>query len=118
MHLHKKTKYMIDFLTQWHANFFDPERIPVAIAAIILCVVVGMITGPMAGNANAFFWQFIDRMFGRLGDKMDKPSRPQADLLFRGFLIAMLAIFIMALIGKGFESFVSEKPISGMTRTE
>ena len=108
---------MIDFLSTWHSTFFDPDRIPVAIAAIVLCVIVGMITGPLAGNANAFFWQFIDRMFGNLGDKMDKPSRPQADLIFRGFLIVMLILFVMALIGKGFEAFIADKPMNGMTQT-
>lgn len=116
MQLHNDFTHMIDFLTQWHANFLEPERIPVALAAIFLCIVVGMITGPLAGNANAFFWQFIDRMFGGFGDKLDKPSRPQADLLFRGFLVAMLVIFFMALIGKGFETIIAEKPMRGATQ--
>jgi len=115
VHLHNIKTYMIDFITQWHASFLEPDRIPVAIAAIVLCVVVGMITGPLAANANAFFWFVIDRIFGRIGDKMDKPSRPQADLLFRGFLISMLVLFLMALIGKGFEALAIEKPLRGAT---
>ena len=106
---------MIDLITQWHADFLEPDRIPTAIAAIILCVIVGMITGPMTGNANAFLWQFIDRMFGKLGDKIDKPSRPQADLIFRGFLVTMLVLFITAFMGKGFEIFINEKPLRGAT---
>lgn len=115
MHLHNKYKQMIEFLTQWHANFLEPERIPVAIAAILLCVVVGMITGPLMGNANAFIWQSIDRWFGRFGDKLDKPSRPQADLLFRGFLISMLVLFLMTFLSKGFETIIDYKPLRGAT---
>lgn len=107
---------MIDFLTQWHANFFDPERIPVAIVAILVCAVIGMITGPLAGNANAFLWQFIDRLIGRIGDKIDKPSRPKADLLFRGFLASMFILFLMAFIGKGFEVLSAENPMGGATQ--
>jgi len=107
--------HMIDFLTQWHSNFFDPDRIPTVLAAMLLCVVVGMITGPMTGNANAFLWQFIDRMIGKFGDKIDKPSRPQPDLIFRGFLITMLVIVIMGAMGKGFESIAAAKPLYGFT---
>jgi len=107
---------MIEFLAQWHTNFFDPDRIPTVLAAMLLCVVIGMITGPMAGNANAFLWQFIDRIIGKFGDKIDKPSRPQADLIFRGFLITTLVIIIMGAMGKGFESIIAANPLHGFTQ--
>lgn len=107
---------MIDFLTQWHSTFFDVERIPVALAAMLLCVVIGMITGPFAGNANAFLWFVIDRIVGGIGDKLDKPSRPAADLLFRGFLITMLIVVLMALLGKAFDALIDTKPLYGMTQ--
>jgi len=107
---------MIDFLTQWHATFFDPNRIPIAISAILLCAVIGMITGPLAGNANAFLWQVIDRIFGGIGDKIDKPSRPKADLIFRGFLITTLILFLMAILSKAFEAIIISTPFYGITQ--
>ena len=106
---------MTEFLAQWHTNFFDPDRIPTILAAMLLCVVIGMITGPMTGNANAFLWQFIDRIFGNLGDKMDKPSRSQPDLIFRGFIITMLVVLVMGAMGKGFESIAMANPLGGFT---
>lgn len=105
--------YMIDFLVNWHTNFLDPDRIPTALAAILLCVVVGMITGPIAGNANAFLWFFIDRLFGRAGDKLDKPSRPAADLLFRGFLVTIIVLILAALFGKSFYALIAAAPLKG-----
>jgi len=104
---------MIDFLLQWHTNFFDPDRIPTALAAMLLCVVVGMVTGPLLGNANAFMWIVIDRIFGRVGDKLDKPSRPAADLIFRGFLITMLVLVLSALLGKAFSPIIANIPLKG-----
>lgn len=107
---------MIDFLTQWHATFLDPDRIPVAILAILFVTIIGMITGPFAGNANAFIWFVVDRIFGTFGDKLDKPTRPKPDLLFRGFLITMLVIAIMALLSRGFDLLIATKPFYGATQ--
>ena len=107
---------MIDFFTQWHSTFFDPNRIPTALLAILVVSIIGMISGPMTGNANAFLWQFVDRFFGKVGDKLDKPSRPSADLLFRGFIITMLVLVLMAFMGRGFESIIASKPLSGLTQ--
>ncbi len=108
---------MIDFITQmyaWgHANLFDPERIPIAVAAIILSAVIGMITGPIAGNANPLFWQVIDRLFGKVGDKLDKPNRSHADLVFRGFFISMLVLFLMSFVGKTFEAVIAGQSMGG-----
>ncbi|MFK7839127.1 MAG: cobalamin biosynthesis protein [Bdellovibrionales bacterium] len=106
---------MIEFLSQWHASFFDPDRIPTIIFAVLLCVVVGMITGPMTGNANAFLWQFLDRFVGRLGDKMDKASRPKGDLIFRGFILTTIVILFLGAMGKGFEAIAIDKPFHGVT---
>jgi adenosylcobinamide-phosphate synthase len=107
---------MTDFLTQWHATFFDPDRIPVALLAILLVSIIGMITGPLAGNANALLWQCIDLTLGKLGDKLDKPKRPKADLIFRGFLITMFGIFIMGVIGRFGEGFAVTTPMNGVTQ--
>lgn len=104
-----------DLLSQWHADLFDPGRIPVAGLAILVTAIIGMITGPLAGNANPALWFFYDRIFGGFGDKMDKKHRPRADLLFRGFLITALGLFLALVIGKFFERLVFEYHYHGLT---
>jgi hypothetical protein len=37
----------------------DPDRIPLAISAIVLAAILGVITGPVAGNANPLLWLFV-----------------------------------------------------------
>lgn len=80
----------------WHSYVMDADRIPVIVAAVFLTVIAGMITGPLAGNANPFAWWVADRLFSWLGVKMDKSSRPHADLVFRGFLLCSVMLFLFA----------------------
>ncbi|MCB1563660.1 MAG: cobalamin biosynthesis protein [Alphaproteobacteria bacterium] len=91
-------------LTQWHAQLMDAERIPPAVAAILLTMVVGIVTGPVAGNANPFFWLALDKLFGPAGDRLNKPHRPRADLMFRGLILTAAAVFLAVYTGKGFEA--------------
>ncbi len=84
---------------QWIDGFMDVDRIPFAIIAILITIVIGMITGPIAGNANPLWWGIIDRLFGRFGDKGYKPSRKRGDLAFRGFLVtALILLFTLGFI--------------------
>ncbi len=99
-------------LAEWHANFLVIDRIPFAIAAIVIAAVCGMITGPRAGNANPALWILIDKLFGGLGNRLDKAQRAKADLIFRGFLVTAFSIFIAAGLGKAFDS-LTEVPKYG-----
>lgn len=94
---------MIEFLTTWHSSFFEVERIPVAVGAVLVAAVIGMITGPLVGtgNANPFVWVVYDKLFGGIGDRLDKRQRPRGDLIFRGFLMAVFGVLVAALLGKG-----------------
>jgi hypothetical protein len=78
---------LLDFYFELHKYLMDADRIPVAVCAIFLTVVFGMITGPVGGNANPFFWFVLDRIFGRLGDRMDKPD-PRAIWYLGAFFFA------------------------------
>ncbi len=82
-----------DYAQGWMEQFMDPERIPLAIAAIILAIFIGMLTGPRAGQANPAAWMLINAIFGGIGDRLDKTERKAPDLLFRGFLVTAVAIF-------------------------
>ena len=82
-----------------HGYIFDADRIPYAVLAILLSLVIGMITGPRSGNANPMVWIWLDRLFGWLGDRLDKKHRPKPDLAFRGFLV--MAISVSLFVGFG-----------------
>ncbi|MFP4314435.1 MAG: adenosylcobinamide-phosphate synthase, partial [Alphaproteobacteria bacterium] len=83
-----------------HALIMDADRIPYAVMAIFLTLVIGVITGPRAGNAYPMVWIWVDILLGRLGDKLDKNSRKKADLIFRGFIIMALAVLLAAFMGE------------------
>ncbi|MGQ0527795.1 MAG: cobalamin biosynthesis protein [Alphaproteobacteria bacterium] len=79
------------------SDFLDFQRIPYALAAVFLSVLLGMISGPLAGNANPLFWAVVDRFLGGFGVRMDKKHRPAPDLMFRGFIISFAALGIALL---------------------
>ncbi len=107
---------MENFLIQWHAQLMDVDRIPVILLAMLLCSIVGMVSGPLAGNAYPFLWQVFDILFGKLGERMDRPNRPKADLVFRGFMTASFMVFIAALTGKIFAELSIIEPAYGVTQ--
>lgn len=86
---------MPDWLLQLHASIMDADRIPALAAAIFITMVIGMITGSVAGNANPFIWGLVNLFLGKLGDRMDKLNRKSADLMFRGFLLTIFALFFI-----------------------
>ena len=83
-----------------HAYLMDADRIPYLVAAILVTIVVGMITGPFAGNANPFFWWIMDKAFGGVGDRIDRKNRKSSDLFFRGFLFCSVLLFLTMLFGR------------------
>ena len=90
-----------------HGYFMDADRIPFLVAAIFLTIVAGMITGPLAGNANPFFWEFLDKIFGRVGERMDRKNRKPSDLLFRGFLFCAVLLFLALLFSRVLDLWAS-----------
>jgi adenosylcobinamide-phosphate synthase len=105
-----------EILIQWHAQLMDIERIPVILLALLVCTIVGMVSGPLGGNVHPFIWRVFDTLFGRLGDRMNSPKRSKADLAFRGFMISAFVIVIAALIGKSFAQATIAEPLYGITQ--
>lgn len=93
----------------------DPDRIPLAISAIVLAAILGVITGPLAGNANPLLWLLYDKTLGGFGDRLDRLHRAPADLALRGFAITSIGLAAGLLIGKFYVALVWEKPVSGLT---
>ncbi len=90
---------MIPTFEQLHAYIIDADRIVPLLCAILLTVVIGMITGPMFGNANPLLWGVFDKIFGRVGDRIDKPKRKKSDLVFRGLVFSIVVLIVSMLLG-------------------
>lgn len=99
---------------QFHMQILDPERIPYAIIAVLLTILAGVVTGPLAGSANPFIWSLVDILFGGFGDRLDKTHRSRGDLVFRGFLMTVLVLFCALIIGYFFHGFVEKYTFYGL----
>ncbi len=87
-------------LQDFQANIMTPDRILIAIAALILVTIIGMVRGPLGGHATPFYWHLVDIAFGRFGARMDKSGRLKGDLIFRGFLLTALVLGLSYMFGR------------------
>jgi len=101
---------IIVFLDNLHAQIFDPERLPVAVIALTLVSVPGVLFGALGGNANPLFWRTVDFLFGPLGSKLDKTERKAGDLITRGTIITLTAVAMAFLLGQAFQTLSTEYP--------
>jgi adenosylcobinamide-phosphate synthase len=106
---------LASYFSTLHSHIMDPDRIPLAITAIVLAAILGVITGPVAGNANPLLWFFYDKILGGFGERLDRVHRSTADLALRGFAITAIGLALGLLIGKFYAALVFEKPVSGIT---
>jgi adenosylcobinamide-phosphate synthase len=93
-----------------HAQIFDPERLPVAVAALLLVTVIGSLSGALGGNANPLLWRSVDFLFGKVGNKLDKTERQSSELASRGMIIIFTAIILAFLLGQAFATLSVEYP--------
>ena len=91
---------MIEIYTQWHAEIFDYQRIPIALVAILITMIVGMVSGPLAGNTNSIFSALIDAIFGRFGAKLDRLERKRGDLMLRGLILTAFCVIFSGFIAQ------------------
>lgn len=106
---------MIDSFFTLHSFLFDPARVPLAMAAVLLAGIGGMVTGPLFGNAMPFFWAVVERGFGGIGGRLDRPQRKPGDLVFRGLLLTIFALLIFYIIGGEAAHLVRLFPLGGAT---
>ncbi len=107
---------MNEYLSFFHTQLTDPERIPVALMAMLVCAVGGMVTGPMHGNANPFYWVLMDGVFGKLGRRLDRTQRKPADLMTRGFMLMVAALFVSYFVGQSAAVLADQYPLYGVTQ--
>lgn len=91
---------MIEVIHNLPSYIFNADRLPVAIGAMLIVCLAGVLTGPLANNAAPLYWRLIDALFGKAGAKMDKPGREVGDLAFRGFILCTVMMGLSFLIGR------------------
>ena len=87
-------------------SLWDPQRIPVAAIALLISVFLGLLVGPVGGDATPLFWRIMHGLFGGLGKRMDKAGRPRGDLILRGFFIAVAGFTVSFFIGQALATIV------------
>lgn len=91
---------LTNLIQNFHAQIFEPERLPMAMVALVIVTLVGMVRGALGGMATPFYWHLVDLIFGRFGERMDKKGRPKGDLIFRGFILSTIILCISFLMGR------------------
>lgn len=104
---------MPDFLSQ--ISLIDPGRLPVAMLALVLTALLGIVTGPMHGQANPFLWFAADKFFGGIGGRLDRRERGAGDLVFRGFFITVAAILFAWILGNAAAELSLQHSFYGVT---
>lgn len=94
---------------------FEIERIPLAIAAIMLSCITGLLTSNLISNVTPIWWQVISALFGKAGDKLDRKSRKRPDLIFRGLIIFIMATAFGLIAIKGIYALIGRIPFYGIT---
>lgn len=106
---------MPDVLT--HITLIDPSRIPVAVLALVLVAVVGMVAGAARSKANPFFWNLTDGVFGSIGARLDRKERKAGDLVFRGFFLTVFGLVFAWLLGNAAAKLAQQNEFYGLTET-
>ncbi len=95
---------------QMHDQIFDPARLPVAVAALLIVCVIGVVTGPLGANAAPLFWRSVDFLFGPLASRLDKTDRTAGDLATRGMVVTLMGAIIGFLAGQFFQTLSTHFP--------
>jgi adenosylcobinamide-phosphate synthase len=98
------------YLENW--QFISDARFLNAALALLLATIAGFITGPRGFSATPFFWRLVDATFGLLGQRLDKRSRKEGDLILRGFLIVVFMILFSGAAGIYLENILPVLPQS------
>lgn len=106
---------MDEFFKNFHEHVLDPDRFPIAMLAMLLVAVVGVVTGPSHGNINPWYWALVNKLFGGFGARLDRKERKASDLLFRGALLTFFVMFFSYLIAFICKSASINMPFYGAT---
>ena len=108
---------MSEFFSQLeslHAQLIDPARFQAAVIAVFITAVIGMVLGPSHGNANPWLWMAVDKLFGKIGSRLDRKERKAPDLILRGFIITVFALAGCYALGTGLNTLASRWDFYGV----
>lgn len=105
---------ILAYFSTLHSQIMDPDRIPLALLAIVVVAILGVITGPLAANAHPFYWFLVDKILGGFGDRLDKLKRSGAELAMRGFFLTVLGLMLGLLTGKIYAEIIDRHPAYGI----
>lgn len=105
---------MKEFFLNLPQTMYDPDRVYTAMTAIMLCAVIGMITGPMHGNTSPFLWKLVNGLFGGVGSRLDRTQRRAGDLMFRGFFLLVVALLTVFVVAEGAVKLAAGYPYKGL----
>lgn len=106
---------MSNFIMDIHSSILDPSRFSILLMAIFLTAIAGMITGPMHGNANPFYWKVIEGVFGGIGKRLDRAERRRPDLVMRGLFVMIVALGFSLFIGSFMLALTRIMPVYNLT---
>lgn len=75
------------------------DRMDTIVLALLMVGIVGFVTGPLSGNANPYFWNFLDRLVGVTARRGYVKDKSFSALSFRGTLFSIVYILIAAGLG-------------------
>lgn len=104
-----------DYMLSLSGSMYELDRVYTAMAAVLLCALVGMITGPMHYNTNPFLWKMMNGLFGGIGARLDRTQRRAGDLAFRGFFLLAIALVFFFIIGSAAAKLALQHPFRGFT---
>ena len=99
-----------DIIANW--DYISSDRFVNAALALLLATVAGFITGPRGHSAVPLVWRLIDITFGALGERLNKRTRSEGDLLFRGFITVVILILFTGALGLWLEGNLVYAPQS------
>lgn len=100
-----------------HQHLFNPDRLPVALGALALTVIGGLMTGPWIGNVWPMYWGLLDRVFGAFGSKLDRRHRAMPVLVARGVILTLLVLAFSFYMARGVQGMKIYMPYHGVLET-
>jgi adenosylcobinamide-phosphate synthase len=92
----------------------SPDRLFVAIVAVLMVSLIGIITGPLTGNANPYFWALFDRIVGGMARRGYVKTKSTSTLLFRGTFFTILFLITACVFGAALYMLKRYLPLGGM----
>lgn len=106
---------MLELLSDIHTHLMTPERFFLAVGALVLVSVAGLVTGPQYGNASPLYWLFADKVLGGIGARLNRPNRKNRDLVLRALIVLIFGLALAAFVAGVFERLVLRFPFYNIT---